>query len=150
MLSSLLKDYTKDSHQSLEAIVVRAIKSINDKEGYIQLLHKFYGFHYPLELLQDKFLNDDNVPAYSSRRKASLILDDLNVLEAPLPVVAATTLPEINSLPSALGSFYVMEGSTQGGTIVARMLIKHAGMHEENTRFFYAYGENGKDRAPLP
>ncbi|MBO9661257.1 MAG: biliverdin-producing heme oxygenase, partial [Chitinophagaceae bacterium] len=63
MLSSLLKEHTKESHQSLEAVVVRSIKSIRDKEGYVNLLHKFYGFHYPLEQLQDQFLNDSNIPA---------------------------------------------------------------------------------------
>lgn len=145
MLSSLLKERTKESHQSLEAVVVRAIKSIRDKEGYIQLLHKFYGFHHPLELLHDKFLNDSNVPDYSSRRKASLILDDLSALDALQPADAATALPVIDSLPSALGSFYVTEGSTQGGSIVAKMLIKYAGVNEESTRFFYGYGENGKE-----
>ncbi|PZR21608.1 MAG: hypothetical protein DI535_27970 [Citrobacter freundii] len=145
MLSSLLKERTKASHQSLEVVVVRAIKSIRDKEGYIKLLHKFYGFHHPLELLQDKFLNDLNVPAYPSRRKASLILDDLSALDALQPADAAIALPVIDSLPSALGSFYVTEGSTQGGSIVANMLIKYAGVNEDSTRFFYGYGENGKD-----
>jgi heme oxygenase len=144
MLSSLLKERTKESHQSLEAVVVRAIKSIRDKEGYIRLLHKFYGFHHPLELLHDRFLNDSNIPGYSSRRKASLILSDLNALEAPKPADAATELPLIDTLPAALGSFYVTEGSTQGGSIVASMLIKYAGVNEHSTRFFYGYGENGK------
>ncbi|MCG2614615.1 biliverdin-producing heme oxygenase [Terrimonas sp. NA20] len=144
MLSSLLKEHTKESHQSLEAVVVRSIKAIRDKEGYINLLHKFYGFHYPLEQLQDQFLNDSNIPSYSDRRKASLILDDLKNLEAPLPNEIASSLPKVDSLSAALGTYYVMEGSTQGGSIVANMLIKHAGMSEHNTRFFYAYGEGGK------
>jgi heme oxygenase len=144
MLSSLLKEHTKESHQSLEAVVVRSIKSIRDKEGYINLLHKFYGFHYPLEQLQDQFLNDSNIPSYSDRRKASVILDDLKNLEAPSPNEMAASLPAVDSLAAALGTYYVMEGSTQGGTIVANMLIKYAGMSEDNTRFFYAYGEEGK------
>lgn len=145
MLSALLKEHTKESHQSLEAVVVRAIKSIRDKEDYIDLLHKFYGFHYPLEQLQDKFLNDSNIPAYSSRRRSAVILDDLNDLRAPLPSVSAIELPLIDSSAAAFGSFYVTEGSTNGGSIVAGMLIKHAGMSESNTRFFYGYGENGKE-----
>jgi heme oxygenase (biliverdin-IX-beta and delta-forming) len=145
MLSSFLKERTKESHQSLEAVVIRRIKSIRDVEGYVQLLHKFHGFHHPLELLQDKYLTDENVPSYSARRKAASILDDLEALDAPLPVEAATDLPVIDSLPAALGSFYVMEGSTQGGPIVANMLIKYAGASQESTRFFYGYGEDGKD-----
>lgn len=141
MLSAILKEQTKESHQSLEAVVVRAIKSIRTKEEYIHLLHKFYGFHFPLEQEQDKFLNDSNVPDYSARRKASLILRDLADLNAPAPVEFAKDLPVVDSLPKALGSFYVLEGSTQGGSIVAGMLIKYAGMTKENTRFFNAYGE---------
>jgi heme oxygenase len=145
MLSSLLKEQTKESHQSLEAVVVRAIKSIRSKEEYIHLLHKFYGFHFPLEQQQDRFLNDSNVPDYSARRKASLILQDLDDLNAPAPVEFAKDLPMIDSLAKALGSFYVLEGSTQGGSIVAGMLIKYAGMTKNNTRFFNAYGEGKQD-----
>ena len=145
MLSAILKEKTKESHQSLEAVVVRTIKSIRSKEEYIRLLHKFYGFHFPLEQQQDKFLNDDNVPDYSSRRKASLILQDLDELQAPAPVAFAKDLPVINSFARAIGSLYVLEGSTQGGSIVAGMLIKHAGMNSDNTRFFNAYGEGKQD-----
>lgn len=140
MLSTELKDQTRRSHQSLEAVVVRRIKSIRGREDYIRLLHKFYGFHFPLEQMQDQFLNDEVVPEYSGRRKASLILEDLEALGAEPPSVFAMELPVVDSLPAALGSFYVLEGSTQGGSIVADMLIRHAGMSEANTRFFNAYG----------
>jgi heme oxygenase len=146
MMSSELKENTKEAHQALEVIVVRQIKSIRSKEDYVRLLHKFYGFHQPMEDIYDNYFNDDIIPFYSRRRKASLILDDLfNLGSTTGSIKTATDLPFIDSPARAMGSFYVLEGSTQGGTIVADMLIKHADLTHDNTSFFYAYGNDGKE-----
>ena len=143
MLSTELRERTKEAHQSLEAIVVRRIKTMQDKKEYTALLHKFYGFHYPLEQAFDLFLSDDIVPSYSLRRRAGMILDDLNHLgEANTGIPLATDLPVIDSLAKALGVFYVLEGSTQGGTIVANLLMKQAGLTPASTSFFRAYGDD--------
>lgn len=142
-LSSVLKDQTEDAHKALEAVVVRKIKSIRTKEEYEQLLYKFYGYHFPLEQWFDKYLDNEIVPLYTKRRRAEQILKDLANMGHDNPVIPlASELPEINSLAKALGAFYVMEGSTQGGTIVADMLIRHAGQTKETTSFFYGYGDD--------
>lgn len=143
MLSAELKEKTKEAHQSLEGIVVRQIKAIRSKEQYSALLHKFYGFHFPMEQLFDRYFTDEIIPSYSRRRKTDTILRDLeNLGEKPPNIGVATELPAIDSLAKAFGSFYVLEGSTQGGTIVAGMLIKHAGLTPEATSFFRAYGDD--------
>lgn len=143
MLSAELKEKTKEAHQALEGIVIRRIKAIQDQEQYRALLHKFYGFHFPMEQLFDQYLTDDIVPSYSQRRRVRTILQDLEHLgEYPGNIPLATSLPVIDSLPKALGSFYVLEGSTQGGSIVATMLIKHAGLTPDTTSFFRAYGDD--------
>ena len=145
MLSTELKEKTKEAHQALEGVVVRRIKSIRNKEQYTELLHKFYGFHHPMEQLFDKFLDDSQVPAYSSRRKAGLIFHDLqNMGNNNTSISAASKIPVIDSTAKAIGAFYVLEGSTQGGAIVADMLIKYAGMTPETTSFFNVYGEDKK------
>src|SRR5688572_4807912 len=128
-LSVQIKHFTKEAHQELEAVVVRQLKAIKDEKDYAQLLEKFYGFFQPVEQALDKFLNDTNVPFYSQRRRSSIILSDLQHLNAADSELSiATEIPIIDNEYSALGSFYVLEGSTQGGTIIANMLIKHSGM----------------------
>jgi heme oxygenase (biliverdin-IX-beta and delta-forming) len=145
MLSAELKEKTKVEHQALEGVVIRQIKSIRNKEQYVALLHKFYGFHKPMELLFDKYLDDSKVPEYSSRRKADLIFKDLqNMGDGNTSISSASKIPVIDSSARAIGAFYVLEGSTQGGAIVADMLIKYAGMTPETTQFFNVYGNNKK------
>ena len=145
MLSEQLKEKTKEAHQSLEAIVVRQIKSIRTKEQYAELLYKFYGFHSPMEKLFDDHFNNQLVPAYTDRRKADLLLQDIKNLGTDSTAIPqADTLPAIDSLAKAFGAFYVLEGSTQGGTIVADMLIKYAGQTPATTSFFNVYGDGKK------
>lgn len=146
MLSSELKENTKEAHQALEAVVVRQIKSIRSKEDYVRLLHKFYGFHQPMEEIYDAYFNDDIIPFYSKRRRVNTILRDLSNLGAETENIPTTRdLPLIDSPARAMGSFYVLEGSTQGGVIVADMLIKYAGLSPGTTSFFYAYGNDSKE-----
>lgn len=145
MLSSLLKEQTQEAHQALEAIVVRQIKAIRGKDQYAQLLQKFYGFHMPLEKLFDNHLNNSLIPQYDERRKASLLLQDMEKLGiATTQMEAAAALPAVDSVAKAFGSFYVLEGSTQGGAIVADMLIKYAGLSSDTTTFFSVYGDDKK------
>lgn len=145
MLSARLKEETKEAHQSLEAVVVRRIKSIRSHEQYAELLYKFYGYHFPLELAFDRYFTDDLIPKYTDRRKSDLILKDLDNLGMKMPITLATELPQLNTMPQAFGAYYVLEGSTQGGEIVANMLIKHAGLTPATTSFFNVYGDKKKD-----
>ncbi|MEO8406212.1 MAG: biliverdin-producing heme oxygenase [Chitinophagaceae bacterium] len=146
MLSTILKNQTKEAHQSLEAVVVKRIKSIRSKDEYVALLHKFYGFHFPMEKKYDQFFSDNSIPFYSKRRKADLILHDLDELGMNnKTILLADHLPLIDSIDDAFGSYYVLEGSTQGGSIVADMLIKYAGLTPATTSFFNVYGDQKKE-----
>jgi heme oxygenase (biliverdin-IX-beta and delta-forming) len=145
MLSARLKEETKEAHQSLEAIVVRRIKSIRSHDQYAQLLHKFYGYHFPMEMAFDRYFTDEIIPHYTDRRKSDLILKDLDNLGMKQSISLATEIPDLNNMQRAFGAYYVLEGSTQGGDIVAGMLIKHAGLTPETTSFFNVYGEKKKE-----
>lgn len=141
-LSSALKENTKEAHQALEAVIVKQIKGIRSREEYEQLLQKFYGYHVPLEEKFDQYFDNDTIPQYSERRRADLILKDLaNLGNNNTSIPLAGNVPGIDSIAKALGAFYVLEGSTNGGSIVAGMLIKHAGLTPETTSFFYGYGD---------
>lgn len=148
-LSSVLKENTKEAHQALEAVIVKQIKGIRSREEYERLLHKFYGYHFPLEQQFDLYFDDNTIPYYSERRRADLILKDLaNLGNSPAMIPLAGDIPGIDSIAKALGAFYVLEGSTNGGSIVAGMLIKYAGLTPETTSFFYAYGDDRKNMWP--
>ena len=147
LLSVYIKQFTKEAHQHLEAVVVRRLKAIKKEKDYANLLTRFYGFFQPVEEALDIFLNDTNVPFYYQRRRSSLILDDLGQLNSTgsTELTIASKLPTINNEYKALGAFYVLEGSTQGGTIIANMLIKQSGMPSNAVNFFNAYKEKEKN-----
>jgi len=71
---------------------------------------------------------------------------DLHTVDADdkIAVSASTSVPHITNIPSAIGAMYVMEGSTLGGTIIAGMLAKHAGIESKALQFFNGYGDNNK------
>ncbi len=143
MLSKRLKEETKEPHLALEKLIIRHIKDISEPAQYIALLKLFYGYYKPVEEHLDRYFNDEIIPFYSDRRKAATILEDLSNLgndNIVLPLALDT--PVIDSTAKAFGSFYVLEGSTLGGSIIADMLIKHAGINTGNTRFFNVYAEN--------
>ena len=146
LLSVQIKQLTKEAHQELEGVVVRQLKAIKEEKDYAKLLAKFYGFFHPVEEALNKFLNDTNVPFYHQRRRSSIILDDLQHLNVgDIGLAIATEVPKIDNECKALGSFYVLEGSTQGGTIIANMLTRHSGMPAEAVNFFNAYKEKEKN-----
>lgn len=145
MLSNRIKDATREIHQELESTVVRKLKSIASHKDYAQLLGKFYGFHHPIEKKLDQFLDHTLVPRYTERRRSTLILKDLAAIgQNGFVIDTATTLPRIDSQASALGVFYVLEGSTQGGTMIANLLSRHAGIPNAALHFFNAYDEEEK------
>lgn len=140
-LSLALKEATRSVHQSLEGIVVRKLKAISTRDEYAQLLSAFYGFHHPAEHKLDAWLDDSLIPYYTGRRRSSAILDDLRELGEDIHIPLAMDLPQIDSLAKALGVFYVLEGSTMGGKIIAGML-RRQGIPGDAIRFFNAYREN--------
>ena len=147
LLSVQIKQFTKEAHQTLEGVVVRQLKAIREEKDYALLLGKFYGFFQPVEKAFVKFFNETNIPYYHQRRRSSIILDDLRHLNASagdLPI--ATNLPAIDNEHRALGAFYVLEGSSQGGPIIASMLIKQSGMPADSVNFFNAYKEDEKKK----
>lgn len=123
-------------HQGLEKRLVTHVKKITTVDDYIQLLELMYGFYAPLHEKLQAFTKQE-------QRHAGNILDDIKYFtgsqaeEMPVHV----NLPEINSLPAALGVLYVTEGSTLGGVIIAGMISKKLNLPvDKGFSFFNAYG----------
>ena len=143
MLSEKLKEHTKQHHQLLEKKMVAQMRSITTPQEYAKLLGLFYSFFGGLELSVDKHIDLALLPDYPQRRKSAALAYDLLELSAPLPLFALRNdLPEIRDHIQSIGALYVMEGSTLGGKIIAKMMLQQMNVTEmPGLTFFNGYGE---------
>jgi heme oxygenase len=141
MLDESLKARTREEHAALERTFLQIIRGINSKVQYAELLQKLYGYYHALEKLMHPYLINSDVLDYSSRRKSSRLIEDLDQLTGyQHEVLLCKDLPGVNSYFSALGAMYVLEGSTLGGKIIAGMLSARLNS-DSGFGFFQSYGE---------
>lgn len=147
MLLDSLKAGTRLSHQALEKLLIQRLKNISDTGDYALLLSHFYGYLHPLEQTIKLHLNEKVIPDLHERRKTEQILHDIQSIGAELENVYCNDLPTIQHEADALAAMYVMEGSTLGGSIIAKMLHDRLGVTpEKGVCFFYGYGEDSEKR----
>ena len=140
----LLKEQTAAAHEAAEQQLLPHLSSLDHYNDYSRLLKMFYGYFYPLQTEISRFVGPDVLTDIAERRTATALLKDLQAIGADtsaLPV--CNHLPNIHSLPQALGALYVLEGSTLGGVVIAKMLRSHPRLHfdETNLNFFQGYGK---------
>ena len=144
MINEQLKESTHPSHQALEKKMVSMIKKIQTRQDYVKFLKLMYGYYAALEKRVQEYVSDIEI---GKRRKAERLLQDINYFEASAADHdTCNELPPIRSHAEALGAMYVMEGSTMGGKIIARMIEGQAGINgPSGFSFFNGYGdETGK------
>ena len=146
MLRDSLRAHTRSHHERIE----RALDlpgSVRDQRDYVRLLSGLYGFyvvHEPrLELRLQSLAHLDL--RLSLRRKARKLHEDLQ--SCGLSAVTIASLPTCRNLPRlrtwahALGSMYVLEGSTLGGQVIAGALQRRLQLDPESQmQFLLAYG----------
>ena len=134
-----LRAATREQHDRIEQRVDLAAR-LASAEEYRGLLARLHGFYAPVEAALAPHAGDIAGLDFHGRRKASLLLDDVRALggaEEP----AAEDIPEVRSQAQALGVLYVLEGSTHGGAVIARMARERLGVtRERGASFFCAYG----------
>lgn len=141
MLDVELKEVTKHEHALLEKQFIERIRGVRNHADYGALLIRIYGYYVEIEKKLAQTLASSSDVEYSSRLKHHLLERDLstcNVTVGDFPV--CNELPQVNSYPSALGALYVLEGSTLGGRIIAKMIGKNLG-DDQALSFFTCYGE---------
>jgi heme oxygenase len=138
MLSTTIKEATKEAHLQLEKKVVQKLKAIRSNHDYADLLRHFYAYFNHLEKAIAPFITADVLPDYPQRRNSSYIKTDIEALGGSINDLPTTTVPEISNTIQALGALYVMEGSIMGGGIIVQMLAK--GGITEGVSFFSGYG----------
>ncbi|MXV16921.1 biliverdin-producing heme oxygenase [Hufsiella ginkgonis] len=145
MLSDQLKEDTKQSHQTLEKRLVAKIRATSTPGDYVQLLRLFWGFYNGLEERIAAVMPDaEQASPHFAGRKSSLILDDIAcfVTAPPYVVPATVDLPEILDQQQAMGALYVLEGSTLGGRVIAKMIGERLGLKgKRGLTFFEGYGD---------
>ncbi|MDO7908309.1 biliverdin-producing heme oxygenase [Paenibacillus sp. JX-17] len=148
-----LRDETAPYHDQVERN--RYAKGIMSQditqEDYRIYLEKFHGFMKPLEAKAAAQAASESGMDLDIRAKTPLLEQDLRYLG--LTEEQIQQLPECGSLPDMsiparlLGCFYVMEGSTLGGQIITRQLMKFMPLTaEQGIQYFNGYGEQTRDR----
>jgi heme oxygenase (biliverdin-IX-beta and delta-forming) len=142
-VAAFIKEATQEAHSLTEQMLLPHLTGLHDRAGYARLLGMFYGFFHPLEQLILQHVTDALLPDIAERRNSGFILLDLQWLGSKDLPALATRLPQVDSVPRALGALYVLEGSTLGGRMIANMLRKNPALElgEEHLHFFNGYRE---------
>lgn len=139
MVSTQIKEATKQAHQQLEKQVVVKIKAIESSGDYATFLKYFYAYFNAVGQAIAPFVNAV-LPDYSARRNATYIKADIEALGANVGVLPPAQAPKIQSPAEALGALYVLEGSIMGGPYIIQMLQKRG--IDQGFSFFSGYGAN--------
>ncbi len=142
-----IKHATLARHQSLERVALLqplSGKHLNS-ENYRLILEKFYGFFSPLEVLINRFEIVIHLPDYPMRRKSTVLLSDIDYLnkerDTHPSIPLCTDLPNVESLETAFGCLYVMEGSTLGGRFIYKAIEETLAFKQgHGASFFFGYG----------
>lgn len=144
-----LKRETAEQHARVEAMLPLLDAGLT-RDAYRRVLAAFYGYHRPLEpaLWSAPGLAALGLHA-AERRKVPLLERDLRALGLDDTALAAlpdcARLPDVGTLPHAVGCLYVLEGATLGGRVIERRLARTLGVDAASSdsggAFFASYGE---------
>jgi len=139
-----LKRETALAHDRIEqAFGLRARTS--STSAYRDLLARLYGFHAVWEPRVEAVLPDPEL--FRGRQKTGHLINDLRALgmaDSDIGELSlCRSLMPLHSSAEAIGSMYVIEGSTLGGAIIARHVERGLGFDRRNgCSYFRCYGED--------
>ncbi len=145
---------TADAHQQIENNSYA--RSMMDKSmtlpQYTNYLKLFYGFLKPLEEraiasgLPVQLGLDMDIRGKTALLEQDLLhlgLTPIQLEQLPL----CTELPDVTTAERLIGSFYVIEGSTLGGQIITKQLMKFLPVEPEaGIAYFNGYGQHTRDQ----
>jgi heme oxygenase len=148
-----LREATWPQHQALDSAMAQLSPCENTTEELKQKLCLFYGFYasfYPELCCVLKTLQLQEYPPQLQQRlqKLDWLQESLKVWELDTTLLNVSEhAPAVESIPLALGAFYVTEGQTMGGQIFTRQYSEalhwntEDGPYHPGIRFFASYGE---------
>ncbi|MGF9756217.1 biliverdin-producing heme oxygenase [Microvirga sp. 0TCS3.31] len=139
-----LKTETRAAHDRIEA-AMDLDRRIATRDGYRDLLIRFYGFHRAWEEEAADKAHDRGF--FERRRKTQHLVRDLEALglksEDIIRLPQCRPLMPLPAPEAVLGSMYVVEGSTLGGAIIAREVERRLGLDAETgCAYFRSYGRD--------
>jgi heme oxygenase len=141
--SKKLKLETKEVHSDAEKLIIRKITMINSVDDYVKFIKLYFGFFNPLEILTRKYIGKDVLEDILERGNTKKIIDDIETCAGDSTILSAPSLPALTNVLQSIGAMYVMEGSTLGGQIIAKMLRdKSVNIPSNGLSFFEGYKEN--------
>ena len=145
MDAACLRIATDSEHRILEAELDLLRPSLT-RENYAKLLAHFHAFYRHWETEAESVMEAALPGFFEPRRKTLLLEADLAALnyrlDASYERTACANVPRMSSVARALGSMYVIEGSTLGGQILARHFRERFGFDcNSGCSFFSGYGE---------
>jgi heme oxygenase len=137
-----LRAATKPAHQRLEAALNLLDDDLN-REDYKKILEKFHGFWSSWQPLIGHLMHDETLTR--PRQRLDLLANDLLALgmsQAEIENLPACPMPALPNTATALGSLYVMEGSTLGGRVIEKNLLLRLGItRDSGGSYFHGYGD---------
>lgn len=147
---ALLREETQAQHCSLEQNLPWQ-EICSDQRRYVHLLARFYGFYCVWEPEAESQLHQAPRDFLQARRKTSRLEDDLRWFGwsdrefSRVPRISPERLC-LEGQAAALGSYYVLEGSTLGGQILSRKLERQLGLQNgQGYSYFCSYGAAVRD-----
>ena len=136
-IRDLLREGTRAEHDRLED-GLRLTDPALSPDRYREVLSRFHGFwagwepRVAAELADDAFL--------APRRRLALLRDDLRALGVAAERLPVCPPPPLRGRGEAMGSLYVMEGSTLGGRVILKGL-ERIGVPQDARSYFTGNGE---------
>jgi heme oxygenase len=142
-----LKQETREAHERLEADL-GLLDAPLSRDRFVRVLERFWGFHCIWEPAVARALHDDLF--LGPRLKLRHLEADLTALgrshdeisRLPRCFEAAQLAPLPRRPAAALGSLYVLEGSTLGGKIISRALKGASWLPRGGLGYFDPYGSH--------
>lgn len=139
-----LKTDTAQAHEDLEKhpkLFAMGEGNMN-LTGYADVLRHFYPFWVQVEqIAYDRADVRAALPDSDSRKLSQKIADDLRALNISTSVFTPPALSWVADLPSAMGTIYVIEGSSLGGRVIVKRVMDQLGLTPDHGCAFYSgYG----------
>ena len=151
-LAQAIKQATQSAHEAVERLLLPKLTGISSLYDYGSILKMFYGFFHPLEEGIQRIITAGDLPDIKSRRTAYFLKEDLAAIgSASDTIPVCDSLPKITNKAEAFGAMYVMEGSSLGGRMIAKMLGKNevVSIPSNALNFFSGYKEATGERWTL-
>lgn len=144
----VLRQATKVDHHQLDhhPFLAKLLQDSLSLAHYIQVLRTFRRIHRPLSMkIRTALDRYPEMHAFSPSHFSDWIETDLQYLGIAENEMPSWSIPTVTDLPHLLGFLYVVEGSTQGGRVIAKHLAVNLGMTEATgARMFNGHGINSR------